>query len=151
MSAPTSSPPSESESATGPGHATAPPGARRHLPGGKRLHDGHHIYWWGEVLAILLFYAVYSVVRNAQASDTAQAFSHARNLIHWEHLLGIYHEATLQRWALHVRPLVISMNYVYGSLHFIVTIGVGVYLFRKWPNDYPRWRNTLGITTAGSR
>ena len=40
------------------------------------------------------------------------------------------------------------MNYVYGSLHFVVTIGVGIYLFRKWPNDYPRWRNTLGITTA---
>lgn len=121
---------------------------RVRLPGGKRLRDGHFIYWWAEIAAILVFYLVYSAVRNAQASDTAVAFSHARNLIHWQHQLGIYHEQTLQDWALHVRPLVIAMNYVYGSLHFIITIGVGFYLFRKWADDYPRWRNTLGITTA---
>jgi hypothetical protein len=100
------------------------------------------------VLAILAFYAVYSAVRNAQSSDSALAFKHARNLIHWERLIGLYHEQTLEKWALHFRPIPVSMNYVYGSLHFIVTIGVGVYLFRKWTDDYPRWRNTLAITTG---
>lgn len=128
--------------------AVTTPGHRVHLPGGKRLRDGHRIYWWVELLAVLAFYFVYSFVRNKANSDPSLAFSHARNLIHWQHLLGIYHERTLQEWALHFRPLVITMNYVYGSLHFVVTIGVGIYLFRRWPNDYPRWRNTLAITTA---
>jgi hypothetical protein len=33
-------------------------------------------------------------------------------------------------------------------MHFVVTAGVGIYLFRKWSNDWPLWRNTLAITTA---
>ncbi len=36
---------------------------------------------------------------------------------------------------------------MYGSLHFIVTIWVAVWLFRSYSNDYPRYRNTLAITT----
>jgi membrane-associated phospholipid phosphatase len=40
------------------------------------------------------------------------------------------------------------MNYVYGSLHFAVTAGAGIYLYRKWSDDYPKWRNALAITTA---
>jgi membrane-associated phospholipid phosphatase len=123
-------------------------GVRRRLPGGRRLSDGHYLYWWVELLAILIFYAVYSAVRNSVSADPTPALHHARNLIHWEHLLGIYHEETLQRWALHFEPLIVSMNYVYGSLHFVVTAGVGIYLFRQWSDDYPKWRNTLAITTG---
>jgi hypothetical protein len=33
-------------------------------------------------------------------------------------------------------------------LHFIVTIGVAIVLFRAWSDDYPRWRNTLAIATG---
>ena len=51
-------------------------------------------------------------------------------------------------WALHFKPLIIASNYFYGSLHFIVTGGVTIYLYRKWSDDYPRWRNTLGIATG---
>ena len=40
------------------------------------------------------------------------------------------------------------MNYIYGSLHFIVTAGAVIYLYRRWPGDYPRWRNTLALTTV---
>jgi len=133
---------------TTPVGTTAAPSSRTRLPGGKRLRDGHFIYWWAELLAILAFYFIYSAVRNKVNDDPTVAFSHARNLIHWQQQLSINHEQVLQEWALHFRPLVIAMNYVYGSLHFVVTIGVGIYLFRRWPNDYPRWRNTLGITTA---
>jgi hypothetical protein len=39
------------------------------------------------------------------------------------------------------------MNYIYGSLHFIVTAGAVIFLYRKFPGDYPRWRNTLALTT----
>jgi PAP2 superfamily len=118
------------------------------LPGGRRLRDGHCIYWWLEILAIVAFYLVYSAIRNANEGSTAEAFTHAKELIRIQEFLGINHELILQEWALHFKPLIIACNYFYGSLHFVVTAGVGIYLFRKWSNDWPLWRNTLAITTG---
>jgi hypothetical protein len=121
---------------------------RRQLKGGRRLREGSYIYWWVEILAILLYYVVYSAIRNANGSHPAHAFSNARHIISLEHHLGIFHEATIQGWALHFTPLIITANYLYGSLHFIVTIWVAVWLFRRYSDDYPRYRNTLAITTG---
>jgi hypothetical protein len=119
------------------------------LPGGRRLRDGHYIYWWLEILAIVAFYLIYSAIRNANEGSTAEAFTHAKELIRIQEFLGINHEQILQEWALdYFKPFVILCNYFYGSMHFIVTAGVGIYLFRKWSDDWPLWRNTLAITTG---
>jgi hypothetical protein len=126
---------------------TAPP-LRNRLQGGRRLRDGHYLYWWVEIIAILAFYMIYSAIRNANEGGTGDAYSNARDLIGWQRALGINHEEALQDWALHFRPLIIAMNYFYGSLHFVVTGGVGVFLFRRWSDDYPRWRNALAISTG---
>jgi hypothetical protein len=112
------------------------------------LRDGHFLYWWGEILAILAFYGVYSAIRNANGDHPSHALANARHIISLEHHLGMFHEETMQQWALHFKPLIISANYFYGSFHFIVTIGVAVWLFRKYSDDYPRYRNTLAVTTA---
>ena len=124
------------------------PETRRSLRGGRVLRDGRFLYWWGEVLAILAFYGVYSAIRNANGNHPPHALVNARHIISIEHHLGILHEETIQRWALHFKPLIISANYFYGSFHFFVTIGVAVWLFRKYSDDYPRYRNTLAVTTA---
>ena len=42
----------------------------------------------------------------------------------------------------------IACNYFYGSLHFVVTAGVMTFLYRKFPDEYPLWRNTLAVSTA---
>ncbi|HEX5586170.1 MAG TPA: hypothetical protein VFZ17_02585, partial [Acidimicrobiia bacterium] len=102
----------------------ASPSTRRRLPGGRRLRDGHHVYWWVEILAVLAFYLVYSGVRNLHHGNATEAFDHARDLIDLQKTLGIYVEESIQGWALGVRPLIIFANYFYGSLHFIVTGGV---------------------------
>jgi PAP2 superfamily protein len=120
----------------------------RRLPGARVLRDGTVLYWWVEIIAIAVFYFVYSQIRNANGNDPAAAFANAKDIIHWQHLIGIYHEQTLQSWALHFRPIIVFCNYWYGSMHFIVTGGVMVFLYRKWSDDYPTWRNTLGIATA---
>jgi hypothetical protein len=107
--------------------------------------------WWVEILAILGFYVVYSAIRNLHgggAHTPPHAFDHARQIMSLEHRIGLFHELTIQRWALHVRPLIITANYLYGSLHFIVTIFAGVFLFRRFSDDYPRFRNMLAITTG---
>jgi PAP2 superfamily len=129
---------------------TPPPSLplHRRLPGGRTLRDGRRLYWWGEILAVLIFYGVYSFVRNLHHGNEAEAFQHAKDIIDLQKTLGIYHEQAIQAWALGSRTFIIAANYFYGSLHFIVTGGVMIYLYRKWTNDYPRWRNTIGIATA---
>jgi PAP2 superfamily len=119
----------------------------RELPGGRRLRDGSTIYWWAEVLAILVFYFVYSAIRNSNKAGAVHAFHNAKHIIHVQRLFGINHEELLQDWALHFKPLIIAANYFYGSLHFVVTIAAGVYLFRRYSDDYPRYRNMLAVAT----
>jgi hypothetical protein len=121
---------------------------RPKYPGGRVLSDGHVLYWWVEILAILAYYGVYSFVRNANGSNPPGAYPHAKQIVNLERHLGIFHEVTIQSWALHVKPLIISANYFYGSLHFVVTIFTGFFLYLKWSDDYPRFRNALAISTG---
>jgi PAP2 superfamily len=120
---------------------------RRELKGGRRLRDGSSIYWWVEILAILAFYLVYSGIRNASGSHPVHAGNDALHIISLERHLGIFHEQAIQQWAMHFTPLIVVANYLYGSLHFVVTMWVAVWLFRRYSDDYPRYRNTLAITT----
>jgi len=129
----------------------APRRLHRRLPGSRVLRDGSVLYWWAELLFIGIFYFVYSTIRNANESGKAQqakAYRNALKLIDWQQALGLNHERMLQEWALNFKPLIIACNYFYGSLHFIVTAGALIYLYRKWSDDYPLWRNTLAIATA---
>src|SRR4029077_7165416 len=90
----------------------------------------------------------YSFVRNLHHGNPQEAYDHALDIIRWQKSLGINHEQAIQAWALGSRTFIIAANYFYGSLHFIVTAGVMIYLYRRWTDDYPRWRNTLGIATG---
>jgi hypothetical protein len=101
-----------------------------------------------EILFALAFYLVYSGIRNLNHGNASEAFHHAVDLVDLQKSLGIYWEEHIQSWALGVRPLILFANYFYGSLHFIATAGVMIYLFRRWTNDYPMWRNTLAVTTG---
>ena len=121
----------------------------RRLPGARVLTGGCVIYWWLEIVAVLTYYLVYSTIRNADVGDPKErAFHNAQTLIRFQRTLGIYHEQAINHWALKIEPLVVGANYFYGSLHFVVTIGVAIFLFRKFPDDFPLWRNTLAIATA---
>ncbi len=106
--------------------------------------------WWREVLAIGIFYELYSWARNTQGSGSttpSHAFRNARGVIHLEQALGLYQEGAVQRLFLHVRPLVAVLNVYYGSAHFLVTAGVLIWLFLRHPERYSRWRWTLACTT----
>ncbi|HWC12507.1 MAG TPA: phosphatase PAP2 family protein [Acidimicrobiales bacterium] len=108
--------------------------------------------WWKEVLTALVFYFVYSAIRNTQGSASVSeglAFRNARRIIRWEEFLGMYHEEAIQEafisWG---RALMSFWNLFYGTFHFAVTIAVLVLLFRRAPERYRRWRNVLAATTA---
>ncbi len=107
--------------------------------------------WWKEVGLVLAFYAVYSVVRNTQGSavvSEARALRNALRIIRWEELVGIYHEEALQQHFLAWDGFIEFWNLFYGTFHFFVTIFALVFLFRRFPVRYRRWRNTLAATTA---
>jgi hypothetical protein len=104
--------------------------------------------WWRELVITVGLYVIYTMARNASEGSTALALEHAREIMRWQAMVGLNFEETLQDWALHFKPLVVVLNYVYGSLHFLVTGGVVVFLFRRHAGVYRRWRNTLAATTG---
>jgi hypothetical protein len=115
--------------------------------GGKQLSTGHELYWWVEITIVLVFDAIYETVRNSSKSGAARAFDNAIKVIDWQKTLGIYREPEMQRWALHYEWLIVAANYFYGSAYIAVTIASLIFLYRRFPDDYPLWRNTLLVGT----
>ncbi|MEX0665835.1 MAG: phosphatase PAP2 family protein [Acidimicrobiia bacterium] len=131
--------------------SVAPPqlrGLHRRLPAGRVLRDGTVLYWWAELVSIVVFYVVYSTIRNLNGTNPTAARLNALKLMHWQETLGINHERVMQEWAVNFKPLIIACNYFYGSLHFVMTTGVMIFLYRKFSDDYPLWRNMLAFATA---
>lgn len=118
-------------------------------PAGPRLR------WWREVLYIVLVYVGYSAVRNQFGSgagtsvDPDPAFHHAKAVIQVQRNIGLYFEDRLQQWYLDLPldGLIRLWNVYYGVLHFVVAAFALVLLFRKAPERYRLWRNTLAATT----
>jgi hypothetical protein len=114
----------------------------------------HRLRWWREVLLILGFYGVYSVIRNqfgsagSPVTSHAEAFRNAREVIRVERAVGLFHEESIQQWFLGWRWFIQFWNLFYGTFHFVVTAGCIVWLFRRFPDTYVRWRTTLACTTA---
>jgi hypothetical protein len=107
--------------------------------------------WWKEAIYVLLFYGVYSVVRNlfgsARVSEDV-AFHHAEIVRTIERALGSFHEETIQQWFLDWRWFIQFWNLFYGTFHFVVTTFCIFWLFRRFPERYVRFRTTLAVTTA---
>ena len=107
--------------------------------------------WWHEVLLVVVFYGLYTLVRDIRGNkpvSVAQAFHNARRLIHVERWFGLFHEADMQHFFLHYRWLIEACDDFYGTLHFIAAVTVLVVLFVWFPSHYRRWRNTLAIATG---
>jgi hypothetical protein len=105
--------------------------------------------WWREILIILVFYGLYSLVRDIRSNRPVsylQAFTNAKRVIRLETLLGIFHEEQIQHWFLHDRSFIRFWDDYYGTAHFVVPIVVLVMLFFWYPLHYRLWRNTLALT-----
>ena len=115
----------------------------------------HRVYWWKEAIIVAAFYMVYSWTRNQFGSNKIaadgipdQAFTNAVRVIRWETALDLFHEETVQAWFLPYRWFIQFWNTYYGTMHFIVTLGVFILLFMKRRDVFPQWRNTLAAMTA---
>jgi hypothetical protein len=110
----------------------------------RRLH------WWTEVLMIIAVYLVYTAIRNRFGSATVgweHAFNNARDVIGVERAMGLYFEEGFQDLFLSWKVFLQFWNVFYGTFHFLVTAFALIWLYRRYPDRYPFWRNTIVLTT----
>ncbi|MFF5566669.1 phosphatase PAP2 family protein [Streptomyces sp. NPDC012623] len=113
----------------------------------QRLRSPRRPRIWFEILLIAVSYYTYSLIRNAVPEQKAKALSNADWIWRTEQTLGIAVERSVNHAVDSVTWLIIGMNYYYATLHFIVTIGVLVWLFRSHPGRYAAARLALFSTT----
>jgi hypothetical protein len=114
------------------------------LPRSKRWRYG----WIGEVMVMVVLYRLYDFGREQAVGTTAKAFQNARDIIAAEKFLGIYWERPIQQAFLNVDWFIALWNIYYGTIHFVLPLVTLVWLYRKAPARYVRWRNTLVLMWA---
>jgi hypothetical protein len=140
--------------------AAGPDGEHVDEPNGK---PDTGLRWWRELLYVALFYFVYSWIRNQFGSNSVhpdEAFDHALRVIDTEKAFGLYVEPTIQSWFVSTssgdldftfngaRLVMRFWNIFYGTLHFVITGGALIWIYRRFPTSYRKWRNTLAFTTG---
>ncbi|MFF1413984.1 phosphatase PAP2 family protein [Streptomyces sp. NPDC058289] len=103
---------------------------------------------WFEVLLIAVSYWTYSLIRNAVPEQKAAALANADWIWKVEQALGIAVEEKINHAVNSVTWLVVGMNYYYATLHFVMTIGVLVWIYRFHPGRYAATRLILFATTG---
>ena len=110
--------------------------------------------WWLEIPLAVAFYMVYAQIRDWHGTGAHHqrglARRHGFDLLHLEQWLRIDWEHTVQHaFVYHLRPVVVAMNVYYGTLHFLATLGIFLWLlFRAAPPVYRHARNVLMTGTA---
>lgn len=122
-----------------------PPHALRHRHPKPPKHA-----WLRELGIVLGFYYVYQTIRSL--ADVGGVKNRAHGNAHWlvsaEKSMFIFHEQSIQQAFLGATWFIKVMNVYYGTLHFIITAGLLIWLYAKRHGAYRRLRNLLGATTA---
>ncbi|MGW3325412.1 phosphatase PAP2 family protein [Streptomyces virginiae] len=122
------------------------PGSERTLL--SRLRAPRRPRIWFEVLLIAISYWTYSLIRNAVPEQKTAALANADWIWSVERTLGIAVEQSVNHTINSVTWLIVGMNYYYATLHFVVTIGVLVWIYRFHPGRYAATRMVLFATTG---
>lgn len=121
------------------------------ISAGSDRASAYNLYWWREVAYVVVFYGIYSLVRNKFGSasvDEQAAFDNALAIMDVQRSLGLFVEPTIQGWFVDATVFLKFWNVFYGSFHFLVTGGALIWLFWKFPQNYRFWRTALLCTTA---
>jgi hypothetical protein len=104
--------------------------------------------WRQELLLIAVLYGVYTLTRDALPAHKAAAFRRAASVLSVERWLHV----DIERWANQLvagtKWLAYGCDYYYSTLHFAVTLGVLIWLYRRHPSRYRSIRSVLVITTV---
>ena len=101
--------------------------------------------WQWELL--MLVYAAYDGSRLFVNSKQAQAQQHGEDLLHIERSLGLSPEHRINHvFAAHAW-LGVPADYIYATLHYILTVVVLFWMWRSHRDHYRQARTWLGLTT----
>ncbi len=105
--------------------------------------------WVRETFIVLGFYYVYQTIRSLadHGGVKNRAYGNARRLVDWEQSIHIFHEQAIQQAFLGAYWFIRVINIYYGSLHFVITVGLLVWLYLRRHDVYRHMRNLLGLTT----
>jgi hypothetical protein len=104
--------------------------------------------WLGETAVMIVLYRLYDFGREQAVGTTKAAFANAKDIIAAEKWLGIYWERPIQQAFLNADWFIAFWNIYYGTVHFVLPVVTLVWLYRKAPARYVRWRNTLLLMWA---
>ncbi|OEV10053.1 phosphatase PAP2 family protein [Streptomyces nanshensis] len=131
-----------------PGRAEAAGENDRAVTPAKRPRAARRPSVWFEIVLVGVFYAVYSAIRNAVPEQRVQALDNADWVWRAEQFLGIAVEDAVNHAADSVTWLILTMNYYYATLHFVVTVVVLVWLYLAHPGRYAATRLVVFATTG---
>jgi PAP2 superfamily len=114
----------------------------------RRLRTPRRPRLWFEILLIAVSYWTYSRIRNAVPEQRGEALRNADWIWRVENDLGIAVEQSVNHAVNSATWLIVGMNYYYATLHFVVTLGVLVWLYRSHPGRYAATRLVVFATTA---
>ncbi len=103
--------------------------------------------WWQEVALVAFGYWLYDLGRNTIPRQDDIALSHGRSVQRLQDSLHLNFELSLNRWVAAHDAVAQVMNYYYATLHFIVTIGVMVWLFVYHKQVFRGARTVVFATT----
>jgi PAP2 superfamily len=115
-------------------------------PVSRRVRHG----WILEVAVGAAVYLGYDWLRDKTVGTSAAAFRNARQIVRAEKFLGLYHEHSIQQAFLSADWFMAFWNIYYGTIHFVMPVVALVWMYRKAPVRYVRWRNTIVLMLAMS-
>jgi hypothetical protein len=101
-----------------------------------------------EVLLIAAVYSMYDFTRFLVEGKTAVAMDHGHDLLRLEQRIGVAPEHALNTLFSAHLALGLSADYVYATLHYIVTPAVLVWMWRRHASSYSFARTVLMIATV---
>jgi PAP2 superfamily len=132
--------------ATGTADETATASRGRSLL--ERLRSPRPPQLWFEIVLVAVSYWTYSLIRNAVPEQEHKAVRNADWIWHVQNRLGLAFEESVNHAVNGVTWLIVTMNYYYATMHFIVTLGVLVWLYHWHPGRYAAIRLTIFFTTG---
>jgi hypothetical protein len=107
--------------------------------------------WRDVIRQIALFagaYVLYQIVRGLAEGSGYKPFGDATRIINFERLLHVFVEPSVQQWMSNRRLLMDFADWTYLNAHYIVTVGVLIWLYLRRNDSFYFVRNTFMVAMA---
>jgi hypothetical protein len=116
----------------------------------QRTAPRHRAAWLAEVALIVAFDVTYEWLRSIRSAAPAVATERARSVLAIERWLHVAVEQRMNEFTTAHTWLASGAGYYYGTLHFVVTPAVMIWLWRRRQESYETWRTVLALATTGA-